>query len=117
MNRRFWRLVPAFLVALDLFTLTSCPGTDLVTFVCYLPNPTPPEWRRGAIRRANVMRIDGSSITFTEDYDGATRVVLYSFDGTTLSISWPDDGEVYHMSRADALPYPEADAVPSPRFT
>jgi hypothetical protein len=90
----------------------------LVTFVYYTyetPDPPPPEWRHCTIRSGTVTSIDADSITFTEDYDGASVVVDYTFDGTTFLITWPDD-EVYHMTVAGALPYPEADALSSACF-
>jgi hypothetical protein len=83
----------------------------LVVFVYYDST----EWRRCTIRTGVVTSIDADSITFTEEFDGDVEVFDYTFDGTTLSITW-SDGEVYHMTLAGALPYPEASAVSSPCF-
>jgi hypothetical protein len=94
-------------------------GTALITYVYYTPDPPNPEWRHCTIRSGTVTKIDGSSITFTQDYHSDSVTVSYSYDGTTLSITWPDGDpphEVYRMSSADALPYPEGDAVSSPCF-
>lgn len=145
MNRRSTHWMPVLLVMLPLLALASCPGTDpyvdlygiwqvnsvdnpmstgsasepwiklskdaLVTFVYYDST----QWRHCTIRSGTVTDIDANSITFTEDYDGASVVVDYTFDGTAFLVTWPD-GEVYHMTVTDALPYPEAGAVSSPCF-
>lgn len=84
----------------------------LVTFVYY----DSAQWRHCTMRSGSITSLDGASFTFTEDEGGATRVVPYSFDGTTLSITWPDDGEVYAMTRVTALPYAEDTAVSSACF-
>ncbi len=151
MNRRPTHLMLVLLAVLALFALASCPGADpyadlygiwhvdtieyqwttgdwsepwiklskdaFVTFVYY--NST--EWRHCTQRSGNVTSIDGDSITFTEDYSGSSVTVGYTFDGTTFSISWPDDsgpdpGEIYHMTVTDALFQPEGDAISSPCF-
>jgi hypothetical protein len=145
MNSRPTHWMPALLLMLTVLALASCPGADpyvdlygtwqvdsvdnpmstgtasepwiklskdaLVTFVYYNSS----EWRHCTIRSGTVTSIDADSITFTEDYDGASVVVDYTFDGTTFLITWPD-GEVYHMTVAGALPYPEADALSSACF-